>query len=85
MNMSDVRDTTTQGSRLLRKPLKKKKQSHSIESILVADGDKFCPGSKIGNKLQGLAPSFWADALNVLLTWLRWVHGIHALCQAFIV
>ena len=79
-----MRDNTTQGSRLSRQPLKKKK-THSIESILAVDGDKFFPGSKNGNKLQGLAPSFWADALNVLLTWLRWVHGIHALCQAFIV
>ena len=80
-----MRDNTTQGSRLSRQPLKKKKKTHSIESILAVDSDKFFPGSKNGNKLQGLAPSFWADALNVLLTWLRWVHGIHALCQAFIV
>ena len=58
MNMSDVRDTTTQGSRLSRQPLKKKKKSHSIESILAVDGDKFFPRSKNGNKLQGLAPSF---------------------------
>ena len=41
--------------------------------------DKFCPGSKNGNKLQGLAPFFSTYALNVLLTWLGWVHGIHAL------
>ena len=52
-----MRDNTTQGSRLSRQPLKKKK-THSIESILAVDGDKFFPGSKNGNKLQGLAPSF---------------------------
>ena len=51
-----MRDKTTQDSRLSRQPLKKK--SHSIESILAIDGDKFCPGSKYGNKLQELAPSF---------------------------
>ena len=53
-----MRDNTTQGSRLSRQPLKKKKKTHSIESILAVDGDKFFPRSKNGNKLQGLAPSF---------------------------
>jgi len=56
-DMSDMRDKTTQDSKLSRQPLKKKK-SHSIESILAIDRDKFCPGSKYGNKLQELAPSF---------------------------
>ena len=50
-DMSDMRDKTTQGSRLSRQPLKKKKKSHSIESILAVDGNKFCPGSKNGKKL----------------------------------